>query len=67
MGVSAETQSRMYMILLRTIYRNMHGLLDMLDPPVDESGHHRGGTRITLERLAHHSPHAASYSDTAIW
>ena len=64
MDVSAETQSRMYMLLLRyryTIYRSVHGLLDMLDPPVAESGRHRDGARVELGCLARHSPHASSY------
>ena len=38
----------------------MRGLLDMLDPPVNESGHHRGGARVALECLARHSRHASS-------
>ena len=63
MGVSAETQSRIQMLLLCILstWGDMHGLLDMLDPPVAESGHHRGGARVALECLAHHSPHASSY------
>ena len=38
----------------------MRGLLDMLDPPVNESGHHRGGARVALECLARHSRHTSS-------
>ena len=44
----------------------MRGLLDMLDPPVNESGRHRGGARVALECLARHLRHASSYINAAI-
>ena len=34
----------------------------MLDPPVNESGRHRGGARVALECLAAHSRHASSHT-----
>ena len=51
------------------IYRSVRGLLDMLDPPVDESGRHRGGARVALECLARHSRHvdAAIYSGRTLY
>ena len=62
-----DSVSHVHAIAILSTGRSLHGLLDMLDPPVAESGRHRNGARVELGCLTRHSLHVSSYHYNTIY